>query len=124
MRDRIHSFNFIIERELPGKFTGQVGYVGTRAVGQMGFININAGAPGTGTNGRPLFAKFGLTTPELIRAVEILKAKGLDIQAQGTRISAQSLLLKSEGDLAEASQYDLAQALATFLGRLQSQWNC
>src|SRR5215470_12026778 len=61
MRDRIHSFNFIIERELPGKFVGQVGYVGTRAVGQMGFVNINAGAPGTGTAGRPLFAKFGLT---------------------------------------------------------------
>ncbi len=28
------------------------------------------------------FAKFGLTTPELIRAVEILKAKGLDQQAK------------------------------------------
>jgi hypothetical protein len=48
MRDRIHSFNFIVERELPGKFHAQVGYVGTRAVNQMGFININAGAPGTG----------------------------------------------------------------------------
>ncbi len=61
MRNEIHSFNFFIERALPGKFTGQVGYVGTRAVGQMGFININAGPPGTGTNGRPLFIKFGLT---------------------------------------------------------------
>ena len=38
----------------------EVGYVGTRAVNQMGFININAGPPGTGTNGRPLFIKFGL----------------------------------------------------------------
>src|SRR5262245_61011139 len=46
MRDRIHSFNFFIERELPWKFTTQVGYVGTRAVNQMGFININAGPPG------------------------------------------------------------------------------
>lgn len=61
MRDRIHSFNVFIERELPGHFTGQVGYVGTRAKGQMGFININAGPPGTGQNGRPLFIKFGLT---------------------------------------------------------------
>jgi hypothetical protein len=26
----------------------------------MGFININAGPPGTGNNGRPLFTKFGL----------------------------------------------------------------
>ncbi|MGH9849488.1 MAG: hypothetical protein ACREBD_06475, partial [Blastocatellia bacterium] len=60
MRDRIHSFNFFIERELPWKFTTQVGYVGTRAVNQMGFININAGPPGTGNNGRPLFIKFGL----------------------------------------------------------------
>src|SRR5262245_22455294 len=60
MRDRIHSFNFFIERQLPGKFTSQVGYVGTRAVNQMGFININAGPPGTGPNGRPLASKFGL----------------------------------------------------------------
>jgi hypothetical protein len=60
MRDRIHSFNFLVERELPGKFTAQVGYVGTRAVNQMGFININAGPPGTGNNGRPLAMKFGL----------------------------------------------------------------
>jgi len=60
-RKEIHSFNFIVERELTSKISAQVGYVGTRAVGQMGFININAGAPGTGTAGRPLFALFGLT---------------------------------------------------------------
>jgi hypothetical protein len=59
-RKEIHSFNFIIERQLPWKFVGQVGYVGTRAVDQMGFININAGPPGTGTAGRPLFTRFGL----------------------------------------------------------------
>ncbi|HXG63738.1 MAG TPA: TonB-dependent receptor, partial [Blastocatellia bacterium] len=61
MRKEIHSFNVIIERELTRQLTAQVGYVGTRAVGQMGFININAGAPGTGTAGRPLFQEFGLT---------------------------------------------------------------
>lgn len=54
-RQEIHSFNFIVERELPWGFTGSVGYVGTRSVGQMGFININAAAPGTGNAGRPLF---------------------------------------------------------------------
>jgi hypothetical protein len=61
MRDHIHSYNVIIQRELTRNITAQVGYVGTRAVGQMGFININAGAPGTGNAGRALFAKFGLT---------------------------------------------------------------
>ena len=61
MRKNINSWNVIIERELPWKFVGNVGYIGTRANGQMGFININAGAPGTGTAGRPLFQQFGLT---------------------------------------------------------------
>ena len=61
MRKEIHSFNVIVERELTNRFTAQVGYVGTRAVGQMGFININAGAPGTGNAGRALFPQFGLT---------------------------------------------------------------
>ena len=60
-RKEIHSFNAIVEHELNNRFTVQVGYVGTRAVGQMGFININASAPGTGTTGRPLFQLFGLT---------------------------------------------------------------
>ncbi|HKR14539.1 MAG TPA: TonB-dependent receptor [Pyrinomonadaceae bacterium] len=60
MRKEIHSFNFMIERELPWKFISQVGYVGTRASGQMGFININAGPPGTGNAGRPLAVRFGL----------------------------------------------------------------
>ena len=59
MRKEIHSWNLIVERELPWKLVGQVGYVGTRAVGQMGFININASAPGTGDAGRPLFV-FGI----------------------------------------------------------------
>jgi hypothetical protein len=59
-RKEIHSFNFLIERELPWRFVGQVGYVGTRAKGQMGFININAGPPGTGNAGRPLAVQFGL----------------------------------------------------------------
>ena len=60
-RKAIHSFNFFVERELPAKFTVNVGYVGTRAVDQMGFININAGPPGAGNSGRPLFIKFGIT---------------------------------------------------------------
>lgn len=41
-----------------------------------------------------------------------LKAHGLRIEAEGTDISAESLLLKSRGDLAEATEYDIAQGLA------------
>lgn len=59
-RNPIHSFNAIFEAQMPWRFKGSIGYVGTRAPGQMGYININASAPGTGTAGRPLFVKFGL----------------------------------------------------------------
>jgi len=59
-RKRIHSFNFFFERELGWKSTIQAGYVGTRAIDQMAFVNINAGPPGTGNSGRPLFSPFGI----------------------------------------------------------------
>jgi hypothetical protein len=59
-RKYIQSWNLTVERELAGNLTAQAAYVGTRAVGQMGVININAGAPGTGNAGRAL-ARFGLT---------------------------------------------------------------
>jgi hypothetical protein len=59
-RKYIQSWNVIVERELPKQFFAQLGYIGTRAVGQMGFININAAAPGTGNAGRAL-ANLGLT---------------------------------------------------------------
>lgn len=67
-RKEIHSFNFIVERQLPLSFTTSVGYVGTRAVGQMGFININASAPGTGNAGRPLFTTDAAGNPVRITA--------------------------------------------------------
>ncbi|HJQ31096.1 MAG TPA: TonB-dependent receptor [Pyrinomonadaceae bacterium] len=68
MRKEIHSFNFLVERQLPWSLTSSVGYVGTRAVGQMGFININASAPGTGNAGRPLFTTDAAGNPVRIVA--------------------------------------------------------
>jgi len=49
-----------VQRELFSWMTFQAAYVGTRAKGQFAFVNINAGAPGTGTAGRALYAA-GLT---------------------------------------------------------------
>src|SRR5271166_1253217 len=54
-----------------------------------------------------LFAGFGATT------AANLKAQGLNIEAAGTQLSAQALLLQSQGDIAEANEYNLAQTLAT-----------
>ncbi len=60
-RKYIHSWNLTVQRELTSHVTAQLGYVGTHVVGQMGFININAGGPGTGDLGRPL-AGFGIVS--------------------------------------------------------------
>jgi Carboxypeptidase regulatory-like domain/TonB dependent receptor len=88
MRKYIQSWNFMIEREFAG-FTGQAGYVGARAVGQQGFININAGAPGAGNSGR-LLAPLGLFAD--ITEVKPFKTTTYDaLQSQLTRRWGSSL---------------------------------
>jgi hypothetical protein len=59
-RGDVHSFNVTVQRELASWLTAQAAYVGTRALGQMSYVNVNAGAPGTGDAGRPLVLN-GLT---------------------------------------------------------------
>jgi hypothetical protein len=58
-RGYVQSWNFVIERQLPGQIVTSVGYVGTRTVHSFGDLEINAAAPGAGTAGRPLNARFG-----------------------------------------------------------------
>jgi len=61
-RGYIQSWNLIIEHKLPGDFVTSIGYVGTASVNGFAFLNINASQiPGSGNDGRPLFAKFGRT---------------------------------------------------------------
>src|SRR5262249_25088088 len=89
-RKYIQSWNLTVERELPSKFTGQVSYVGTRAVGQMGYININAAAPGTGNAGRA-GAGFGLTA-DIVAILPYQTATYDALQATLNRRLANSIL--------------------------------
>ncbi len=54
-RGYIDSFNVTVQRELTSWATVQAAYVGTRVHNQFAFVNINAGAPGTGNAGRALY---------------------------------------------------------------------
>ena len=58
-RGYIQSWNFTLERQLPYQIVSSVGYVGSHHVHWMADRDINAAAPGTGTAGRPLFARQG-----------------------------------------------------------------
>ena len=61
-RGYIQSWNFIVERKLPGETVVSVGYVGTKTVRDFAFLNINAGQiPGAGLDGQLLFNRFGRT---------------------------------------------------------------
>ncbi|MFN0105964.1 MAG: carboxypeptidase regulatory-like domain-containing protein [Bryobacteraceae bacterium] len=55
-RGYIQSWNFTIERKLPGDLVTSVAYVGTQTVHQLIDRDINAAPPGGGPAGRPLAA--------------------------------------------------------------------
>lgn len=58
-RGYIQSWNFTVERRLPGEFLVSAGYVGNQTVRQFLDININAAPVGAGPAGRPLAASQG-----------------------------------------------------------------
>ncbi len=92
-RGYVQSFNFMVERQLPGHIAGSAGYVGTRTVHQDSNVNINAAAPGGGTAGRPLYALFGRSADtSLINGFQPSKYDAL--QLMGDRSLAKGVLIK------------------------------
>jgi hypothetical protein len=67
-RGYVQSWNLTLQKELRLGFVGEVGYVATRQVRQLGFLEQNWAPLGTGRNGRQLFAKFGRTASTLLVA--------------------------------------------------------
>src|SRR5205823_9114045 len=68
----LHSFNLAFQRELPGRFTLDVAYVGNRGHDVQTQFNENAatvvGLPGN--TGRPLFGAFGKSADVTTRSEE------------------------------------------------------
>ena len=59
-RSYILNYNFIVQRDFGHNWTGQVGYVASRAVRVSGRLNLNAGQTiGADRAGQPLFPKYG-----------------------------------------------------------------
>ena len=62
-RGYIQSWNLVVERKLPAELVASLGYIGSASVSGFAFLDINASQiPGSGDEGRPLFAQFGRTT--------------------------------------------------------------
>ena len=60
-RGYIQSWNFTLEREIGAGFKGELGYVGTRQIRQLGFRELNYANVGGGAAGQILNRKFGRT---------------------------------------------------------------
>lgn len=58
-RGYIQSWNFTLQKQFPGRWVGEAGYVATRSVRQIGNFDRNAGSPGGGNASRPFFAPYG-----------------------------------------------------------------
>jgi len=59
-RAYVQSWNFAIQRSLPGDLALEVAYVGNHGVNNESRFEVNAApAPGLGNAGRPLFQQFG-----------------------------------------------------------------
>jgi hypothetical protein len=61
VRGYIQSWNFTLEKELPGGWMGSAGYVATRSVNQMALLDQNWSPIGGGTPGRQMVVRFGRT---------------------------------------------------------------
>lgn len=65
-RGYVQSWNFMLQKQLRWGFTGQAGYVATRQVRELGFLDLNAGQIiGAGSAGQPLFVQWGRTAPTI-----------------------------------------------------------
>jgi hypothetical protein len=91
-RGYVQSWNFSIERRLPGDVLLNIAYVGNRFVHEMNGRDINAAPLGTGSAGQPL-ARFGrfITTPSY---EGYLDSKYHSLQVSFNRRTARGLYLQ------------------------------
>jgi hypothetical protein len=82
-RGYIQSWNFTLEKELPGRWIAAAGYVATRSVNQMASLEQNWSQIGGGSAGRQMVQKFNRTAPtEMLASLGTAKYDSLQIRAE------------------------------------------
>jgi len=103
-RGYIESWNLIVERKLPGKFFGSVGYVGTQTIHQFADVDLNASPAGTGQNGQRFFQQFGRTAQTLFWQ-GFLNANYHSLQTSINRQFSNGLMVKGAYTFSKAIDY-------------------
>src|SRR3954447_13492109 len=93
-RGYIQSWNFTLERQLPGSMVATAAYVGTATTHQFVDHEMNAGYPGSGITGLPLYQKFGRTVSTLFED-GWMSSNYHSLQTTLNRRLSQGLLIKA-----------------------------
>ncbi len=100
----LHSWNVAYQRELPGRFTAEVAYVGNRGRDILATLNMNAGMVlGADNAGRPLYGTFGRTAD--VTTWVPVKTAYHSLQAKFDRRFSQGLLVTTSYTLGRAKNY-------------------
>jgi hypothetical protein len=92
-RGSVQSWNFTVERRLPLDLVTSVGYVGQHSSHLLADYDLNAGFPGSGTAGLPLFQAFGDNSP-VMNSSGYLSSEYNSLQVAVNRQFSKGLLLK------------------------------
>jgi len=103
-RGSVQSWNFTVERRLPGDVVTSVGYVGQHSAHLLADYDLNAGYPGSGTTGLPLYAQFGDTQP-VMNSSGYLSSEYNSLQVAFNRQFSKGLLLKGAYTWSHAIDY-------------------
>jgi hypothetical protein len=103
-RGYIQTWNFTVERKLPGSFVTSIAYVGQETTHQLADYDINYGSPGSGTKGLPYYAAYGRTIPTQMWD-GYLSANYHSLQTSINRSFANGLMIKGAYTYAHAINY-------------------
>jgi hypothetical protein len=103
-RGSVQSWNFTIERRLPGDVVTSVGYVGQHSSHLLADYDLNAGYPGSGTTGLPLYQAFG-DVSQVYNSSGYLSSEYNSLQVAFNRQFSKGLLLKGAYTWSHAIDY-------------------
>ncbi len=103
-RGYVQSWNFTVERRLPGDLVTSVGYVGQGSRHLLADYDINAGYPGSGTTGLPYYASYNRTVATQMWD-GYLSSSYNSLQASINRSFSKGLMLKGAYTYSHAIDY-------------------
>jgi hypothetical protein len=103
-RGYVQSWNFTVERKLPGSFVASVGYVGQKSTHLLADYDLNAGYPGSGTTGLPLYQAFG-DVSQVYNSSGYLSSNYNSLQVAFNRQFSKGLMIKGAYTWSHAIDY-------------------